>query len=128
MHKIGILFFALLLIFFIDGAYAQTSEEIKIECLIASISKMPEGIKFIRNGKAHSREEAADHLRTKYRRGKKYAATAKLFIENIASKSSLSRTEYSIRFVDGKTVTTHEFFTEELKRIEKRTPLTKGCL
>jgi hypothetical protein len=118
--KIGILFFSMLFIFSINCAHAQMSEEGKIEHLISSVSKTPEGTEFIRNGKAHSNVEAAGHLRRKYKSGKKHAATAKLFIENIASKSSFTGTEYSIRFVDGKTVTAHEFFTEELMKIEKK--------
>ena len=119
MNKIAVIFFATLLIFFGVNAYAQINEETKIEYLIGSVEKAPEGTKFIRNGKEYSGEKAAEHLRTKYKRGKKYADTAELFIENIASKSSVTGIEYSIKFPDGKTVTTREFFTSELEKIEK---------
>jgi hypothetical protein len=80
---------------------------------------MPEGTRFMRNGTEYSSEKAAEHLRMKYTSGKKHAGTARLFIENIASKSSITGIEYRIKFVDGNTVTTREFFLEELKKIEK---------
>ena len=120
MNKIVIIFFATLFLFSGISAHAQMSEEAKIEYLIDSVGKAPEGTKFIRNGKEYSSEKAAEHLRTKYEKGKKHARTAGLFIENIASKSSVTGNEYHMKFVDGRTVTAREFFTEELKKIEKR--------
>ena len=43
---------------------------------------------FIRNGTSHESAEAADHLRLKYSRGRKYAGTAEQFIDRLASESS----------------------------------------
>jgi len=51
---------------------------------------------FIRNGKRHDAADAEDHLRMKYRRGKRYAPTTEDFIERLASKSSMSRKLYQI--------------------------------
>ena len=51
---------------------------------------------FIRNGKRHDAEDAEDHLRMKYRRGKRHATTTEDFIERLASKSSMSRKLYHI--------------------------------
>lgn len=98
---------------------AVWSEEEKIEYLIALIRTMPEGTKFLRNGREYGSGKAAEHLSMKYRRAKKHAATAELFIENIASRSSISGRDYSILFFDGTTVTAREFFTEALKKITK---------
>lgn len=120
IHKLCIFVFVMLFIFSADCVNARISEELKIEYMIASLSETPEGTKFIRNGTAYSSGEAAEHLRTKYKYGKKYAATAALFIENIASKSSFTGTDYSIKFVDGKIVTAREFFAEKLKKIEEK--------
>lgn len=97
---------------------AQTNEEAMIERLIMVVETMPEGTKFIRNGTAHDGGRAAEHLRMKYANGKKYASTAELFIENIASRSSLSGRDYTIAFADGKTVTAREFFMEALRKIQ----------
>jgi len=51
---------------------------------------------FIRNGKHHSAANAEEHLRMKYRRGKRHAPTTEDFIENLASMSSLSNKLYYI--------------------------------
>ena len=51
---------------------------------------------FIRNGKRHDSADAEDHLRMKYRRGKRYAPTSEDFIERLASKSSMSKKPYQI--------------------------------
>ena len=49
---------------------------------------------FIRNGKRYSAEDAETHLRSKYRRGKRYALTSENFIARLASKSSVSNKPY----------------------------------
>ena len=51
---------------------------------------------FIRNGKEYDAEDAAAHLRMKYKRGRRYASTTEKFIENLASKSSMSKKPYFI--------------------------------
>jgi len=51
---------------------------------------------FIRNGTEHSSSEAADHLRMKYKRGKKYLSSAEDFIEKVATKSSITKKPYWI--------------------------------
>ena len=52
---------------------------------------------FIRNGKRHDAQKAEAHLRGKYRRGKRHAPTSEKFIENLASKSSMSGKPYLIQ-------------------------------
>ena len=118
MNKIVLLFFGVYCTFAGVTLYAQMNEAAKIECLINSVKKAPEGTKFVRNGKEYGGEKAAEHLMTKYKSAKKYAGTAELFIENIASRSSITGIEYVIKYPDGKIVTAREFFTEELKKIE----------
>ncbi len=51
---------------------------------------------FIRNGKKYVAEDAEAHLRMKYKRGRRYASTTEKFIENLASKSSMSKKPYFI--------------------------------
>ena len=118
MNIITRIIFATLLICYGISAHAQMSEEAKIEHLIASIEKMPEGTKFVRNGVEYGSEKAAQHLRMKYEKGKKYAATAELFIENIASKSYMTGEKYLIKFADGTTMTARDFFLAELEKIK----------
>ncbi len=52
---------------------------------------------FIRNDREYQSGPAADHLRLKWRRGKKYAATAEKFIDNLASKSSWTGKRYQMQ-------------------------------
>jgi hypothetical protein len=51
---------------------------------------------FIRNGTSHESAEAADHLRLKYSRGRKYAGTAEQFIDRLASESSWTGKPYMV--------------------------------
>jgi len=51
---------------------------------------------FIRNGKEYDAEDAEAHLRMKYKRGERYASTTEKFIENLASKSFMSKKPYLI--------------------------------
>ena len=110
----------LMILFIFAGicVQAQMTEEAKIEYLINSVNTTPVGSKFIRNGTKYNTKAATDHLRTKYKSGKKYAKTAIDFIENIASKSSMSGKEYLIEYPNGKTITAKEFFTSILKKLE----------
>lgn len=51
---------------------------------------------FERNGTRHAAEDAAEHLRLKYRRGRRYAATAEHFIDRLASASSWTNRVYTV--------------------------------
>lgn len=54
------------------------------------------GCTFVRNGSEHSSTDAAEHLRMKYRRGRRYADTAEAFIDNLASESSWTGKSYQV--------------------------------
>ena len=85
---------ALLLCLLPLGARADDEVPKEIDYLLRSIGSS--GCTFIRNGESHDSREAEDHLRMKYRRGKRYAPTSEKFIERLASKSSLSKKLYYI--------------------------------
>jgi len=72
--------------------------EAEIKSLIGAVEAS--GCAFIRNDTSHDAEAAAEHLRLKYRRGKRYADTAEHFIERLASKSSWSGRDYFIECGD----------------------------
>ena len=71
---------------------ARTAAE--IDYLLDYVSTS--GCSFIRNGKAHEAADAADHLRLKYRRGKRYVNSAEQFIDRLASESSWTDKPYSV--------------------------------
>jgi hypothetical protein len=54
------------------------------------------GCDFVRNGSAHDPDEAADHLRLKYSRGKRYLSSTEHFIDRLASESSWTGKPYSV--------------------------------
>jgi len=54
------------------------------------------GCTFIRNGDDHASPQAADHLRLKYSRGKRYVNSAEQFIDRLATESSWSGDPYTV--------------------------------
>jgi hypothetical protein len=96
-------------------AYGQDpNEEAKIEFLISSVENM-KGIKFIRNGSEHDGKEAANHLRMKLQKADGKVKTADDFIKLCASNSYMTGKPYLIKFQDGTTIRSEEYFRERLK-------------
>lgn len=100
-------------------------EEKKIDYLIERVSQV-KGT-FVRNGSDHSPLEARDHLRYKLNRAMnswfapdKEEWTAVMFIEKIASKSSISGKPYLIRLEDGTTIPAADWLTARLKEYENQ--------
>ena len=77
------------------AATAGESAEQEIRYLLDFVSAS--GCTFIRNGQEHDSVEAADHLRLKYERGRRYASSAENFIDRLASESSWSGKAYTVR-------------------------------
>ena len=92
--------------------------EAEIEHLITTVGES--GCTFIRNGSRHDAEDAASHMRLKYRRGKRYAPTAELFIERLASKSSFSGKPYAIECPGSDAVPSGEWLTARLHEFRER--------
>ncbi len=72
---------------------------------------------FIRNGKEHSAKDAEDHLRMKYRRGKRHVSSTETFIKRIATKSSMSGKKYMIRCKGMDAMPTAEWLEARLEEI-----------
>lgn len=70
----------------------EATTEAEIEYLMTAIGGS--GCTFVRNGKRHTASEAEEHIRMKYRRAWRHAKSAEMFIERLASRSSLSRKPY----------------------------------
>jgi hypothetical protein len=87
--------------------------EAEIEYLITAIGES--GCTFVRNGSRHDSENAESHLRMKYRRGKRYATSAELFIDRLASKSSMSGKLYTIECPGSDAVPSGEWLTARLQ-------------
>src|SRR5262245_124022 len=92
-------------------------EREKIEQLIAAVASLRDA-QFVRNGDAHGADRAAAHLRGKWQTRSREIATARDFIELVATRSSSSGEAYRIRFADGREIAAAEFLNQELARIE----------
>ena len=76
---------------------ADTDTEIQV--LLTHVETS--GCDFQRNGSMHDAADAADHLRLKYSRGKRYVKSAEQFIDRLATESSWTGKPYTI-ICDGK--------------------------
>ena len=96
----------------------KLTEDQKIEHLISYIRGL-EGATFIRNGSEYTAKAAAEHLELKRKNAGSRIKTARQFIDNLASESSMSGKKYQIRMKDGKIYFSRELLLKELERIEK---------
>ena len=85
---------AIAICFASEQLYADTLEQ-ELDYLFSEVEKS--GCTFIRNGSEHDSADAADHLRLKSRRGKKYYDDIDQFIDRLATKSSWSGKAYSVQ-------------------------------
>lgn len=76
------------------GDEPATVSDTEIQYLLEFVATS--GCDFIRNGSAHDPADAADHLRLKYRKGKRYAGSADQFIDRLASESSWTGKAYTV--------------------------------
>jgi hypothetical protein len=77
------------------------------------------GCNFIRNGSAHDPADAADHLRLKYSRGKRYVNNAEQFIDRLASESSWTGKPYSVECA-GETEPSRDWLYRALSEFRQR--------
>ncbi len=99
----------------LPAAFADTAAtEAEIEHLMTAIGTSQ--CVFVRNGKRHSAQDAEAHIRSKYRRAKRYASTTELFIERLASKSSMSKKPYWMECPGDDPVQSGDWLTAELVR------------
>lgn len=125
IHKatnIHVIFKWLIVLIFLAAAPARADwddEKARIEFLIHEVEQVQGS--FIRNGREYPPAEAGAHLKMKLERamGSWFAPdkdqwTAELFIEKIASKSSISGKPYQIKFNNGQTIDAGEWLRERL--------------
>jgi hypothetical protein len=104
-------------VFAIRAAGTPLGEQEKIQRLIDAVAAAP-GLVFIRNGEEHDPGSAAEHLRRKYRSAGNKDMTARQFIDELASKSSASGEEYRVKLPDGRVMSTKQWLSDQLRRIE----------
>lgn len=89
----------------------QVKDETKeIEALLKKIETSD--IIFIRNGVEHTAKETADHLRSKWEQTNGKIKTKKDFIEQLATKSSLTGELYLVQLKDGSKIKAADWLTK----------------
>ncbi|HSX59803.1 MAG TPA: DUF5329 family protein [Tahibacter sp.] len=114
--RVRTLMLALALVFAVMGivqAARPDAEQKKIDYLIAELQRL-DGATFIRNGSEYSAAKAADHLRTKLRHAGDRIQTARQFIDELGTKSSMSGETYRIRFDDGRVLDSAQVLNDRL--------------
>lgn len=89
-----------LLLLALPAFAGQDNTAAEIDYLLQHVATS--GCTFTRNGDTHDAADAADHLRLKYARGKRWVDTAEQFIDRLASASSWTDEPYTIT-CDGQT-------------------------
>lgn len=112
----------LVLLLFLLPFSARADDEVpaEIDYLLRSVGSSD--CTFIRNGERYDSRSAEDHLRMKYRRGKRYAATSEKFIERLASKSYLSKQVYYIECEGEEKIPSGDWLVERLGKYRKQSP------
>jgi hypothetical protein len=96
-------------------AGAETEQE--VEYLLVFVAGS--GCIFVRNGDEHDSVDAADHLRLKYSRGKRYVGSAEQFIDRLATESSWSGDPYTV-ICEGETQTSAQWLHQTLAEYRQR--------
>lgn len=110
-------------VFEVRAAGTALSEDEKVKRLIDAVANEP-GVTFIRNGEANGGAEAAAHLNRKYQSAGK-GLTARDFIDEIASRSSVTGHEYRVKLPDGTEQSAAQWLSSRLREIEAKTPSTQ---
>jgi hypothetical protein len=101
------------------------NDEQKINQLILFVEKTD--AKFIRNDVEYSGVDAAKHLKMKREKAGSKIKTAKDFIDQIASKSSMSGKPYQMKYKNGTLINVRDVLYYELKKIDaKQVGMHKG--
>ncbi len=91
----------------VTPAMANVSDD--VTQLIAQVEQSE--CTFIRNGKRHTQQEAADHLRRKWGYAEDDVTDIQVFISEVASKSWFTGTPYTVD-CQGKKLTSEEWLTQ----------------
>jgi hypothetical protein len=111
--RIGLLV-VLLAVFRPLAAGVPPDQLAEIEHLISYLETS--GCVMIRNGKSHSGEEGAKHVRRKYEHFRKKLNSTEQFIELSASGSSISGRKYTVECPGESAITSQEWLLSELAR------------
>lgn len=108
-------------VFFVSQTLALSPEEkIRTEALLTELGKQ-QNLTFTRNGAEHSAVDAESHLRLKLGKTHKRLQTAEQFIDNVASKSSITGEQYQVKDGQGNIIPANKYLHDLLKeKVDKK--------
>jgi len=95
------------------------AERARINRLIDAVGQRKD-IRFVRNGKEYTAEQAADFLRGKLQWNLEKVHSMKDFIAVVGTGSTTSGQAYQMKMADGRTLPSAKFLTQELQGIQKK--------
>jgi len=102
-------------IFVTTQALALSPEEkARTESLLTELGKQ-QNLTFTRNGTEHNATDAESHLRLKLRKTEKRLNTTEQFIDNVASKSSITGEIYQVKDAQGNVLPANQYLHDLLK-------------
>nr|ELR5233069.1 DUF5329 domain-containing protein [Providencia rettgeri] len=102
-------------IFVTTQALALSPEEkVRTESLLTELGKQ-QNLTFTRNGTEHNAADAESHLRLKLRKTEKRLNTTEQFIDNVASKSSITGEIYQVKDAQGNVLPANQYLHDLLK-------------
>lgn len=102
-------------IFVTTQALALSPEEkARTESLLTELGKQ-QNLTFTRNGTEHNAADAESHLRLKLRKTEKRLNTTEQFIDNVASKSSITGEIYQVKDAQGNVLPANQYLHDLLK-------------
>ncbi len=117
MRPLGAIVLLLVTSPFVLADFTSTSARVEIDTLLSRLEQS--GCEFYRNGDWYSATEAKSHLRKKLQAAGAVNST-ELFIDRLASKSSMSGKPYLVRCSGSEPVESKAWLTDQLE--EMRTP------
>ncbi|EPL9571794.1 DUF5329 family protein [Providencia rettgeri] len=89
-------------------------EKVRTESLLTELGKQ-QNLTFTRNGTEHNAADAESHLRLKLRKTEKRLNTTEQFIDNVASKSSITGEIYQVKDAQGNVLPANQYLHDLLK-------------
>ncbi|SUC43206.1 DUF5329 domain-containing protein [Providencia stuartii] len=115
VRRFSTVFVLLLGLFVATQALALSPEErTRTKALLTELGKQ-QNLIFTRNGSEHSATDAESHLRLKLSKTHKRLSTTEQFIDNVASKSSITGEEYQVKDSEGKVTSANQYLHQLLK-------------
>lgn len=114
--------FGILILLTMSSALAEPPASTKLEIDYLFSQLKTSGCEFNRNGTWYSAAEASAHLNKKYDylKKKNSISTTENFIDNAATKSSMSGEPYFVRCKDAPRVESAIWFNDALKKFRKK--------